>query len=741
MTDLNDRTAEHANSSRRAQKSPLSHARDGSRSRLVTLSLRRVAVKERWLARLILLYLAYWSAILLIVATGRARGASAAVVPSGLAICAGFMTYGLVASAAYLGSQRKGWKYGRVVRVTVALWFAEVALALQVSTDSNGLRHSVARLCGSTIVSIAVVVAVRAARGHKMSIDKCVQVGVGSALLLIAQAALQPELLEFSIGGRFAAAVEMDNDPILGDVIAPLALAAPIYILLGIAAWSLFTVRLGLLLSKRTAGHVPVLVFLYVKCVWIALTLFGVLPSWLRGHSESWQRAIARQGRWSWVLATIFALSILTYVALLTHLPKSGERAGGARRSKPDIENALERPAARLSTGVQAHLVRLLERLQVTDKETDAGLDQADGHIRTLVWVLSVPAVMVAVLTLLNSVQFGVSSEPGTLVGGIMIAVALGLWRGVGPSGWRLVLAATCVLSALLVVLIPWRNSPSFIVPFLQLATGIELNYAFFVGALGLIAPLVAIFLASRVKATPRRRWRARRRILSGLSSVGVWTAVLLPVGIFFVTLSLRSFPVKEPTSASFHIFNLFPTPADFSYMLSGPLRGQPGWAGLGGTVNWITVDTILTAFLLLYGTVLASGLVRERRYSYRPLMVVAVCSTLVAHSSTLSPVSWGTGAWLYCAAVFPAFYDVLFNSRETSRQPGSIFSLLTLNATAVATLAVAVVTTRSFFHDDYSLDNTVFGYASNFGASFFVYPFAMTYLFCVLISWRRARR
>jgi hypothetical protein len=58
-----------------------------------------------------------------------------------------------------------------------------------------------------------------------------------------------------------------------------------------------------------------------------------------------------------------------------------------------------------------------------------------------------------------------------------------------------------------------------------------------------------------------------------------------------------------------------------------------------------------------------------------------------------------------------------------------------------VTTLGILAVTSRSFLTDTIPLDSTVFGYARDFGAQFYVYAFAMTYLLLALIHWRRTVR
>lgn len=170
------------------------------------------------------------------------------------------------------------------------------------------------------------------------------------------------------------------------------------------------------------------------------------------------------------------------------------------------------------------------------------------------------------------------------------------------------------------------------------------------------------------------------------------------------------------------------------------PERQQPGWAGPGGVVEWVTLDAALTIGLLVYLLLTSRGPLRRSPYANALVLVICVTSTFVAHSATVSPVSWGRGGWLYCAMVFPAAYEILFNSRQASRQPGSLFALVTINATALTTLGVLAVTSRTFLSDAYPPDCTVFGYARHFGAQFYVYPIAMTYLLLALVHWRRTR-
>jgi hypothetical protein len=704
-------------------------------ARVFTLTLRRVAPLDRLLLTGALACVSGWSAVLLLLAIRRGAGAEA-VVPSGLAICAGFLTYGVIAAAVYVGSQRRGWKYGKVARLTCALLAVAAAVTVQGGAEVGILRGLIGRSTAVTVVAISLVIIAGEVRSRPLPTMSGVLAGLASSVLLIVASASQPGLLVFSLS--FSSLAETDADPILTNFVLPLALASPVYVLLGTAAWALFTVRVGVAVSRPLLASTAVVAgVVTVKLVWVVTAVTDVLPGWLQGRRASWE-AVRTDGPWSWLLAAGLAVLLIGCLAVLDRRHHSGHptrsRAGAARPADPGQHDR---------RGLW--LARALYRLNTPESAMAAGLEQGEKVVRVVIWALAAPALLIAAVTVFNSAWVGAGRSLGVLPAGVLLTVALVAGRSASLGRWRVPLRVEAGLAAAVLVLTPleplyggWW--------WLQIPIAVQQNYVFLPGVLGFVALGAAGVLVCRLwKVRQHREARVWRRTTLSLSAVALWIVVLLPIGLFYVVPLASSFPLTYPPSGSFHTHNLLPTREDMAAMSNllgdpAPERPQRGWGGPGGVVEWVTVDAALTVGLLAFLLLTSRGPPRRSSYSNAVVLIICVTSTFVAHSATLSPVSWGRGGWLYCAMVFPAAYEILFNSRQASRLPGSLFALVVATATAVTTLGVLAVTSRTFLSDAYPLDSTIFGYARHFGAQFYVYPIAMTYLLLALIHWRRTR-
>ncbi len=710
----------------------------------VTFTVRRVAPADRLFLTAALACVVGWSVVLVLVGLIREFGGIAAVVPSGFAIVGGLYSYGLIAIAVYAGSQRKGWKYGRFARILCACVSAAAAMAIQNGADSGGTRELIGRLASAAVVAISVIVIVGEARSRPMSPGSCLAAGVLPSLLLAIGAAVQPGILEFT--RAFSPNAAVDADPVISNFVVPLALAAPAYVLLGTAAWALFTVRVGLAASRPVvASTVVVAGVLAVKLAWVALSIADVLPHWLQGRQQTWD-AVRADGRWSWLLASVLAAVVIAGLIVLDRT--AGRRSRRTKgRAKRRAERRAKRQADRRAQRHEEHgplVTRVLDRLESHDSSMTAGLDRAERVVQAVIWTLAAPALVISLLGIVSALWFGAGVSPEVPVAGALLAGSVLVARAALEPRWRYAACALLAVAAVILLLVP-LGAHYGSAWWVRIVTSVQQNYVYLPGLLGFVALAVTIVLAYRLWTAKRHRGRVwNRRSLSTVAAA-LWTAVLLPVSLFFFLPLLSSFPLVYPRTGSFHVFNLLPTREEMrgiSIMLGDPApeRAQPGWAGPGGTFEWTTFDAVLTLGLVLFLVLTARGPLLRSRYANPMVLMVCLTSTLVAHSATVSPVSWGRGGWLYLAMVFPAGYELLFNSRQASRRPGSLFALVVLSAIALTTLGVMAVTTRSFLSDAYPLDATVYGYARNFGAQFFVYPMAATYLVLALVHWRRTR-
>lgn len=494
----------------------------------------------------------------------------------------------------------------------------------------------------------------------------------------------------FAVGGLTAP--WLANADWRGDVLqqtsTSLELVLVLFLVWEIVAWTELVADGAAFTARRVGtGRWAVAALLGAKVVWLGAGLAGSLPGFLGGNAALW-RASRLDGLASWSWAAVIALVLVVAVS---------SRRGLAERLLPAPWRPIAALVAVLSLpGLVAGVLDAL-RLPIRHLVPTGAFDAT-----ALVVVVGGAAVIVLTVALAGVVEQLPLRVPA------LVAVNVCLL-----SGWL----------AMVSDLYAESRVTARVAAGLPVSAGLDLfGVPGAIAAHYFVAPgaafLAAVALAAKARSSMRDGLRQHES--RGLAP-GAFVLTLAGIALFYVTPRLTQIPLRlDEASLGATGDLLLPQYSHAVYPLAAPWW-EGGWNGVAGTFEPVTLDALLTLGLCWLGW----RWWRRAEPDWRVLALVLVGSTVLAHSSTLTPGGWLGNRWYYVAFTIPIAWQFLYRGGELTRLSGRRPELAVLYLALIVLLMTVLGYRLLIGALDPSLEfeDLVLGYTRGFSVALVMLP------------------